>query len=659
MPRPLTALCLLIAMLWSGGLPAQEASEASDRETNSNAIPGEIEAVTVYRGQAQVTRVVPVSGAAGAREVVVGPLPAEVTPDSLFAEAGEGVSVRAVEMRSTPVGQEPREQVRDLDEQMQELRRELQRIEANLELVKRNRQSTDKLDALIGPSTARDAAEGKLTIDAETITQLTTFTFEQRQRLTNEELELQNRRAEVKDELEQLQRERNQLSQGRQESRYEAVLFLDKAAAGGEAEVRLTYLVRRCNWWPAYNVRAEPGGSSAEVELNALITQMSGEDWSDVELTLSTANPALSAAAPALAAFHVKLKASEAAARGPDTSNAPMFALTEALSNTSSGGYAEAQQMRRQAAEQVQEEAGFRGNISNSWRMNLAGSDLQLLEQVLPPAELERLRLSSPEAGDAPSLTYAIDGRLSVASRRDQQIVRVASTSMPASFHHVAMPVLTRYVYREAELENDGPIDLLGGSVDVYLDERFVGRTEIPTVARGQSFMVGFGADPQLRAEKTLVERDAEVRGGNQVVELRYELRLENYKDRPVTVWLKDRLPYSRDGGDLGVVVTDMPTDLSDDPVYRSLERPRQILRWDVEVPAGAAGGEAATVEYAYQIAYDRQLTLSNPLRSSGGGGGGGGGTLFGDSDGDEASGPANEAALREFEALEKARQKR
>ena len=32
---------------------------------------------------------------------------------------------------------------------------------------------------------------------------------------------------------------------------------------------------------------------------------MSGEDWKDVELTLSTASPALSAAAPGLAPFEV------------------------------------------------------------------------------------------------------------------------------------------------------------------------------------------------------------------------------------------------------------------------------------------------------------------------------------------------------------------
>ena len=62
--------------------------------------------------------------------------------------------------------------------------------------------------------------------------------------------------------------------------------------------------------------------------------------------------------------------------------------------------------------------------------------------------------------------------------------------------------MLTSYVYREAELANSSDQDLLAGPITVYLDGRFVGRGEIPTVA-GQTFVVGFGADPQLRARRS------------------------------------------------------------------------------------------------------------------------------------------------------------
>ena len=59
-------------------------------------VPGTVTEVTLYRGQAMVTRTIPLEGPAGGVEIVVGDLPEQVVADSLFAEGGEGIEVRAV-----------------------------------------------------------------------------------------------------------------------------------------------------------------------------------------------------------------------------------------------------------------------------------------------------------------------------------------------------------------------------------------------------------------------------------------------------------------------------------------------------------------------------------------------------------------------------------
>ena len=81
-------------------------------------------------------------------------------------------------------------------------------------------------------------------------------------------------------------------------------------------KVRLNYLVNNCGWSPAYTMRSADDRKKVRVEYNALIHQLSGEDWSNVSLTLSTASPALSAAGPGLAPFHVTLM-SEGQANAP------------------------------------------------------------------------------------------------------------------------------------------------------------------------------------------------------------------------------------------------------------------------------------------------------------------------------------------------------
>ena len=202
---------------------------------------------------------------------------------------------------------------------------------------------------------------------------------------------------------------------------------------------------------------------------------------------------------------------------------------------------------------------------------------------------------------------------MSLASRSDQQMVRIMQTDMPSEFYHVAVPVLTSFVYREAELKNASDEDLLAGPMTVYLDGRFVGQGEIPTVARGQRFVVGFGADPQLRARRELVDKEDNLQGGNRETRFEYRLVVENYSGEAMPVRVLDRLPHAENGADIEVTLGDASDPLSDDELYVRDERPMGLLRWDVDAPADASGEDARLIEYAYTVEYDRQYVVSLP----------------------------------------------
>src|SRR6185369_14467582 len=81
---------------------------------------GKVESVTVYRGQALVTRVADLGGPAGLREIVITNLPDRVLPGSIFAESADGVEVRSVRYRVRPASKDVREDVRQLDEKIQQ-----------------------------------------------------------------------------------------------------------------------------------------------------------------------------------------------------------------------------------------------------------------------------------------------------------------------------------------------------------------------------------------------------------------------------------------------------------------------------------------------------------------------------------------------------------
>src|SRR5687768_7249702 len=151
-------------------------------------IEGRISAVTLYRGQAQITRTVPIEGAAGRLEVVVSQLPEQIVPNSLFAEGGDGVEIRAVRFRTRAVGEEPREEVRKLDDEILATQQELDLTTKRQALLVKRTEFLAKLEGFVAPTAQSDLSKGVL--DAEALERLTTFSFTQLETIATEEVEL-------------------------------------------------------------------------------------------------------------------------------------------------------------------------------------------------------------------------------------------------------------------------------------------------------------------------------------------------------------------------------------------------------------------------------------------------------------------------------------
>jgi len=557
-------------------------------------VPGHVTHVTLYRGQAMIGRTVPVEGPAGGVEIVVGGLPAHIVPESLFAEGNDDAEVRAVRFRTRAVGEEPRQEVRKLDDAIEQAEEILQNSRKGLDLLAKRTKYLDQLEGFVAPTAKTELSKGVLNADA--LEKITLFSFDQRKTITQEQITLEEGVKGLTKQISLLKRKRAELTQGASRTVHEAVLFLEKHA-DGKSTVRLNYLVGSCGWSPAYTLRAAADRQQVRIQCSGLVHQMTGEDWSDVELTLSTASPALSAAGPGLAPFPVSLRKD---GEGTKLSQRELSSQLQSI-----------RERQGEAIRRNLSAASLDDNIGSSWEVNHAANDYQTLELVSGKDLVNMLRSAETEAREGPSLSYQLHGPVSLASRSDQQMVRIVQTSLKSRFYHVATPVLTGHVYREAELVNTCEKDLLAGPTTVYLNGRFVGRGEIPTVARGQMFVVGFGADPQLRARRELADRTETVQGGNKEIEFKYRLILENYTDQAVPVRLNDRLPHCDVSTDIRITLDEMKDPIDDDVLYLRRERPKGILRWEIDVPPGAIREKARMVEYGFTLEFDRNFNLA------------------------------------------------
>ena len=90
------------------------------------------------------------------KELVVGDLPEQVVADSLFAEGGEGIEVRAVQFRSRAVGEEPRNEVRKVDEGIEQVNDKLLENTKAQERLTKQTAFLDQLDGFVAASAKSD-----------------------------------------------------------------------------------------------------------------------------------------------------------------------------------------------------------------------------------------------------------------------------------------------------------------------------------------------------------------------------------------------------------------------------------------------------------------------------------------------------------------------
>jgi len=614
-----TAALLLLAPLCVIGIShAQDAGRASnpapdeapakaDAPDEDQSVRGEVKRVTAYRGQAMVSREVPVQEGTGLMEIVVGGMPEQIISSSLFADGGEGLEVRAVRYRQRVIGKAARGDVQDLLNQLNAVDALIRANTADLTLWQQQSTFLTSLEKFASDVSLEERKAGIL--NADELQKLTEFLFSTRKDLAARHHQLSEDSRDLQARRTDLQNQINYYGARGTRVLSEAVIFIDKDRAAA-TKVNLNYLVAGVDWRPIYTVRAKSGAEQVKLEYSAMITQTSGENWKDVELTLSTASPALVAQGVMLEPLRVTLAmGSSPQASAPQAEVVQEYRrLRSAQSETARGSGGRDMKSSNDALEQYEEERQSNSRIQS--RLNSLANELQRLE-----FEQGNKLDTTQNTTEGISVEYRLDGTHGIASRWEQQFIGIVEHNLSAEFAFVATPALSDYVYLQAELKNNTATVLLEGPYTAYLDGRFVGRSALPMVARGESFTVGFGIDEQLRVSRKLESKRESMQGGNRITTFNYTISLMNYKKEAIKLRVFDRVPVA-EGHQLRVNIEEEGmTPLSTDRAYVKNEKPEGILRWDVDVPASSSGPDAAEINYRYTLEYDRQMRIVIPAK--------------------------------------------
>jgi hypothetical protein len=275
-------------------------------------VPSVLDAVTVHADGALCTRVATLSADKGRlpTQVRINGLPLGLNAGSLRAtvlQGPTGLAVRDIrsgfDVQLPPEADVPLEQraIEQAEDTLGRIDAQLWRNNQELELIKRLKPSFFKPEPGQPPREASPTA----------VLAMGRFVDEHLAALYSRKLELEQQRRDTVAEL-LLRRKRLEESsssvRGQRAVLYRAaIITLSEAAQAPEGETRLAleYAVRGARWVPGYELRMPRSLDSGTLRMRASVLQRTGEDWTNVKLSLSTADLHRRADVPELKALRI------------------------------------------------------------------------------------------------------------------------------------------------------------------------------------------------------------------------------------------------------------------------------------------------------------------------------------------------------------------
>jgi uncharacterized protein (TIGR02231 family) len=336
-----------------------------------------------------------------------------------------------------------------------------------------------------------------------------------------------------------------------------------EAPAGGTFRLAVTYRVAGARWTPAYEAHLTTGGKDGKPQLElkrrAVVTQATGEDWTDVALTLAafraTGAVAAPEAVPRIIAFYeppvmrpvaAERNATAAAAPPPPADAAPAPALAKAETR------------------QAQLESG------------------------------------------AYQASFIAPGRVSLAADGSAKNIALASQSPQAELSWRMTPALDPRAFLSVHYVNGEEAPLLPGPVAIYRDGALIGQERLPLVAPHEAGDLGFGADERVTVQRAPVKRKENEPGwfGQTKVETReFKTIVRNLHVFPINAVVTDQTPFSENAA---IVVETLPQ--TTQPDEKDPDGKRGLLRWRFAL----GPNESKEIRLAYRMKWpaDREVVV-------------------------------------------------
>ena len=554
------------------------AAEVADHPEDpaDKGVASRITKVTVYSDRALVVREAPVTLSAEAAVFRFKKLPGWVDEGSVRAatSAGKIVDVtvdRRFLARSTDDG------FRKAELKHKDLLQRVQAIDDELAILAQQQEHVDSIKVFSVEKLSKDAVTHDIKVD--TYGQVIDFVSGTLRKTAAARRDASAKRDLLAPEVEASARNLEEL---RRLTKLEetTVLVTVQGAAPGSATLTLTYATPGATWEPMHEVRATASDpKSVELTSFASVTQTTGEDWSNAELTFSTQSASDSERIPELEML--------ALGKTQETSRT----VTRQITSFSS------------AQKKYQEQNRYWNRMNMGTSQNI--SEMDRFEQVYSQnlASFERTQSKTVEifqSLQARGTTAHFAAKEPAIVRSDGRSIRlrIGGSRLEAERRIIAVPEESLSAAVALHMTNKTQQPLLPGSVARYRDGAFLGMTDVDFVASDEDFSVFFSVADQIKLTRELDKKQSSlVRDTKNRMQLSFVSTVKNLSDKEVTLVLAERVPVSEN---TEIRVTNVKISPNEKPDAKGIYRFTMTLK----------AREEQKIRVSYQVDYPSSLIL-------------------------------------------------
>jgi len=342
-------------------------------------------------------------------------------------------------------------------------------------------------------------------------------------------------------------------------------------ATSGYLYVSYMLAATSAGWSPSYDLRADDINSPIKLTYKANVYQNTGNNWDEVDLTLSTINPNRSNVKPTLAPWYVSYyqPIQQYNSYGRSSANKPTSYQLDDLEITDN------------AAEKVTTSSG--ALYSSQLPQAQHASNFTQMTESMAMVEFElKIPYSIPSDGQ-------------------YHLMAVKSDNIESSFEHFVIPKLDKDAYLVAHLTGWEELNLLPAVANVYYDGTYVGQTRINPSVMSDTLDLALGRDRgiYITRKKTDDVENVKKLASEKTKTITYEIAIKNFKNSEINLTIEDQIPISNNE-EIEVTL--------EDKGKAAFDKKTGKLTWKRVINAK----ETEKLRFTYQLKFDKNKTLAS-----------------------------------------------